>query len=141
MKYFAYGSNMSQSQMNKRCANPVLLGSAVLHGYKFFINNRGVANIKENSTSKTYGVLYEITERDLKLLDKYEGYPDIYQRQTFKIHYLNTLVYATAYIDNNNLSLGEPRRNYLEGIYNAAKELNFSQDYIEELMEYESAKN
>jgi hypothetical protein len=43
--YFAYGSNLSPEQMARRCPDSIFLGKATLRGYRWQINERGVANI------------------------------------------------------------------------------------------------
>ncbi|KAJ2894971.1 hypothetical protein MKZ38_007060 [Zalerion maritima] len=43
--YFAYGSNMSLSQMRRRCPQNSYIGVGTLHGYTWQINDRGYANV------------------------------------------------------------------------------------------------
>ncbi|KAA8572454.1 hypothetical protein EYC84_003074 [Monilinia fructicola] len=43
--YFAYGSNLSLTQMKARCPNSTYYGLGVLQGYRWIINQRGYANI------------------------------------------------------------------------------------------------
>lgn len=43
--YFAYGSNMGQQQIRRRCPSKCLVGIARLRGYRWQINERGVANV------------------------------------------------------------------------------------------------
>lgn len=45
--YFAYGSNLSPEQMGRRCPDSIFLGKATLRGYRWQVNERGVANIVE----------------------------------------------------------------------------------------------
>jgi gamma-glutamylcyclotransferase len=87
--YFAYGSNLSTTQMAYRCpgARPLHLGW--VSGWKFIINARGVANIVPDpvldpSTGKNnpgvFGVVYEIDDEDEDSLDLCEGVPDVYEK-------------------------------------------------------------
>lgn len=80
--YFAYGSNLSLTQMAARCpsARPAHLARA--YGWRFIINARGYANVVPDGVSDAaagvsgpgvFGVLYEITGRDEEALDGYEG--------------------------------------------------------------------
>ncbi|KAB8300284.1 hypothetical protein EYC80_000484 [Monilinia laxa] len=43
--YFAYGSNLSLTQMKSRCPNSTYYGLGLLQGYIWIINERGYANI------------------------------------------------------------------------------------------------
>jgi gamma-glutamylcyclotransferase len=84
--YFAYGSNMSERRMRERVGDFLDPRPAELHDYKLVFNkksdagNNTYANVKKYPESTTYGVLYQITERELNILDRYEGYPNHYNR-------------------------------------------------------------
>ncbi|KAJ5895536.1 hypothetical protein N7495_007227 [Penicillium taxi] len=96
--YFAYGSNLSPSQMKLRCKhNPTLsstpLAIAFLPSWKWLICQAGYANVvpppgmrvgKQDSAAAhkipasgtddgVYGLLYEMDPADERLLDMYEG--------------------------------------------------------------------
>ncbi|MCJ1376207.1 hypothetical protein MMC20_007448 [Loxospora ochrophaea] len=43
--YFAYGSNLSPTQMGDRCPGSQFVGVGLLHGWRWIINERGYANI------------------------------------------------------------------------------------------------
>lgn len=84
--YFAYGSNMSQRRMRERVGDFLEPRLAYLSDYKLVFNkksssgNNTYANVKKYPDAITEGVLYQITERELNILDRYEGYPDHYNR-------------------------------------------------------------
>lgn len=84
--YFAYGSNMSQRRMKERVGDFSNPRAATLYNYKLVFNkkassgNNTYANVKKYPDAITEGVLYEITEKELNILDSYEGYPDHYNR-------------------------------------------------------------
>jgi hypothetical protein len=95
--YFAYGSNLSYSQMKLRCHNnpkksakPVAI--ARLDGWRWLISEKGYANIippkalrvglqetkGENvpisgKEDAVFGILYDMTPKDESFLDAYEG--------------------------------------------------------------------
>ncbi|KAI2469785.1 hypothetical protein F4781DRAFT_431001 [Annulohypoxylon bovei var. microspora] len=48
--YFAYGSNLSPTQMHDRCPSSPPVGLAHLSGWTWLINERGYANIVEDHT-------------------------------------------------------------------------------------------
>ena len=93
--YFAYGSNMNPMRMNYRCPGAVDLGGALLRNYK--VTERLYADIDYKTGAKTHGVLYIITERHLRTLDFYEGYPSIYQRVLVNIEFMNNIYWAYTY--------------------------------------------
>ena len=45
--YFAYGSNLSTTQMSARCPSSTCLGIGLLRGWKWIITARGYANVVE----------------------------------------------------------------------------------------------
>jgi gamma-glutamylcyclotransferase (GGCT)/AIG2-like uncharacterized protein YtfP len=87
MYYFAYASNLSRKQMSERCPDAKPKFIATLPNFKLIFTgwsrqwHGGVASIKPLRGDKVIGGVYEISERDLRLLDKHEGYPSIYNRR------------------------------------------------------------
>ena len=71
--YFAYGSNMHLTQMADRCPGSIFKGKGRLLGYRWQINERGVANIVESRNDYVEGVIYEIDQGDRRRLDRNEG--------------------------------------------------------------------
>jgi gamma-glutamylcyclotransferase len=86
MYYFVYASNLSRQQMAERCPGAKPKFIATLPNYKLIFAgwsrkwHGGVASIKPLRGEKVIGAIYEISDRDLRLLDKHEGYPAIYNR-------------------------------------------------------------
>lgn len=81
MYYFAYGSNLNRKQMLERCPGAKPLFKATLPNFKLIFTGwtrrcrGGVASIKHFTDEKITGGIYEISEKDLKELDKFEvGY-------------------------------------------------------------------
>lgn len=79
--YFAYGSNLSLEQMQKRCPGSEPLRSHRLPGYRLVL--RGVANIELSQGAEIHGAIYSITESDERILDGYEGFPTLYTKGAF----------------------------------------------------------
>jgi len=120
MYYFAYGSNLSKKQMRERCpeSKPRLI--AILPNYKLVFTDwsrqwrGGVATIKRFSGEKVLGATYEITESDLRRLDKYEGYPQSYSRiKVIVFDDNNQPIEAMTYIKAGQLKEAPPSKEYL----------------------------
>jgi hypothetical protein len=71
--YFAYGSNLHVAQMAKRCPMSLFKGKATLAGYRWQINQRGVANIVESANNCVEGLLYWVSPKDERALNRSEG--------------------------------------------------------------------
>ena len=90
--YFAYGSNLSVSQMIQRCPDSRFVGIGTLHGYKWIICKRGYANIVKQEDSKhpgnvVWGLVFNVSEDDVALLDKYESVPEAYIKEALEVDY------------------------------------------------------
>lgn len=84
--YFAYGSNMSLEQMDYRCPDASVVENVRVDNYRLAfcsMNPRcGVATILPEEGSQVEGVLWRITPECEKSLDRYEGYPHLYGKET-----------------------------------------------------------
>jgi gamma-glutamylcyclotransferase len=121
--YFAYGSNISKKQMKERCPGSRPLSIVTLHHYKLiFVGwsrqwRGGVASIKPFRGEKVLGAIYEISEEDLRRLDKYQGYPDIYTRMKVAVtNDFGELIEAVTYVKAGRLEETQPSREYLSAI-------------------------
>ena len=85
--YFAYGSNLNHEQMQLRCKDAEYIKNIFLESYKLSFcavsRDYGVANVVKKSGSKVPGGLWKISEEDEKVLDDYEGYPNLYSKEYF----------------------------------------------------------
>ena len=65
MLYFAYGSNLHQEQMKRRCSGCKYLKKYILQDYRLtFRSELCVADIEYKKGSSVQGALYEITDKD-----------------------------------------------------------------------------
>ena len=100
MLYFAYGSNLNHYQMkNIRCVGSKYLKSFFLKDFKIIfshpnkLNKFGYANIVRKKGSKVAGAIWEITKDHEKILDNYEQFPNIYQKEHFYLEEKKIMFY------------------------------------------------
>ncbi len=100
MFYFAYGSNLNHHQMkNIRCVGSKYLKSFFLKDFKMIfshpnkLNKFGYANIVRKIGSKVAGAIWEITKDHEKILDNYEQFPNIYQKEHFYLEEKKIMFY------------------------------------------------
>tara|TARA_B100000579_G_scaffold192297_1_gene157195 strand:+ start:1424 stop:1831 length:408 start_codon:yes stop_codon:yes gene_type:complete len=93
MLYFAYGSNLNHQQMKKdRCKGSKFIKSFILKNYKLIfahpnkLNKFGYANISKKRGSRVIGAIWEITRKHEIILDGYEQFPDVYQKEYFSLN-------------------------------------------------------
>ena len=75
---------MNQNQMAFRCPDAKPLEAVRLEGYRLAFcgcGEWGVATILPEDGSCVEGVLWQISARDEKFLDRYEGYPHLYEKK------------------------------------------------------------
>ncbi len=90
--YFAYGSNMSLSRMEERNCKIISMRRGVLQDYELNftkksgkIRDTGFATVNPKDGEDVEGILYELHEMSLQILDKFEGYPKHYTREIVNI--------------------------------------------------------
>ena len=119
--YAAYGSNLNLRQMEYRCPYATVIGNAVLPGYKLLFrgyDGGAVATVEPEAGGIVPVLLWEITPRDEEALDRYEGWPHLYRKETVAVQYGKKLPEVMVYIMNEGKPLGAPGEQY----YNAIKE-------------------
>jgi gamma-glutamylcyclotransferase (GGCT)/AIG2-like uncharacterized protein YtfP len=112
MLYFAYGMNTNGYEMALRCPTAISLGSAFLLDAEFRFARH--ADIVACDNGVVDGVLWDITDNDLKSLDRLEGFPYYYDRAEFEVEYQGKTVQAVAYFMNPGNNDAEPTTHYLE---------------------------
>lgn len=123
MKYYlAYGSNLSVEQMAYRCPHAVCVGTGVIHGYRLLFKGSKTGNYLtiEPMQGRTVPVLiWRVTDSDEDALDRYEGYPVFYRKETTRIRMRSfedplteREVDAFVYIMNEGRTLGKPTDRY-----------------------------
>lgn len=81
--YFAYGSNLNMRQMKERCPDSVPKVKATLYNARLTFKTFAdviVDKVSKASTRFVPGAVYEISKNDMKVLDRYEGYPTMYKK-------------------------------------------------------------
>lgn len=130
MLYFAYGSNLDREAMAVRCRDSKPICVAELIGYRIVFRGYkyGYADIIKQKGSKVVGALYEVSKKDLKALDEYEGVSDgLYERVNVFVKSKNgNLERAIVYKMVNVASVCLPTREYYEIVRNGRKQWGLS---------------
>ena len=131
MLYFAYGSNLNHHQMkNIRCLGSKYLKTIFLKDYKLSfchpnkLNKFGYANIVKKKGSKVPGAIWEITKKHEKILDRYEEFPNSYQKKYF---YLNGKKIMFYIMDRSYIK--KPPKSYMNTIKEGYKNCNIDIQY------------
>lgn len=150
IKYFAYGSNMSVSDVLKWCEQrhipPVTFSKwqvARLPDYELRFNafsvtqKCGVANIMVNPGSLVEGILFELDDKDMERIRHKVGVPGFYNEMLISVKLRNgTLVdnvrtfKVLKVFQNEN---ARPTKEYLNKILDAAHTFALDDEYIHQL--------
>ena len=130
MLYFAFGSNLYQKQMKKRCKDSKYIGCHKLKGYKLVFRHMyyggGVADVEKKKNSTVLGAIYRISKKDEKKLDVYEDFPHVYIKKYFKLWGRKVMFY---YMPKKS-KLIPPSKRYLNLIIKGYKDCGYKNNYI-----------
>ena len=132
--YIAYGSNLNLEQMAHRCPTAKVAGTAMLHNWRLAFYS--VATVERYRGGKVPVLIWKITPQDERALDRYEGYPHLYRKETLRVTVNGKRVYAMIYIMNvkkRHYSL--PSDSYLETIHRGYLGADFDQEILLEAVE------
>ena len=129
--YFAYGSNMWNDQMNRRCPQNKKIGIARLPGYRWIISNRGYANVVKSEEHTVEGVLFEISDTDEAALDGYEGVASgSYAKAEIQVLSGDKSLPALVYVDPVTTE-GTPPAEYVQRINAALADAGLTAEYVD----------
>ncbi len=146
MKYFAYGSNLSDRDLKEWCAKynkkiPELLNPRIvkLEGYKIGFTRKsirrggGVIDIIWSPGDFCYGVVFDVSEADFEILDKKEGTKSdgtgAYKRLTLPDGMITYDV-----VDKSDFV--QPTNDYVDTIIEGAEKYDLPQDWRDELKSF-----
>lgn len=137
IRYFAYGSNMPLRRIRARLASAEMVGIARLDGYrlafhKLSLRDRSAkCDIVASPEASVWGVVYDISKRDKRLLDRFEGVGGGYEERQVSVvtqdgQSLSTMTYYATLIDPQR----RPYTWYKTHVLHGAMEAGFPEDYI-----------
>ena len=139
MKYYlAYGSNLNKVQMSHRCPDAVPIGKTRIPNYEL-VFRRGVLTIEPKQGSSVPVGVWEISNEDERHLDRYEGYPRFYFKQSFVlqitvVHYtemggwkLDGYPVAMAYIMTPGHQISGPSDSYFRTVVDGYHDFGFTE--------------
>ena len=131
--YFAYGSNLSFSQMDERCSDYIQMGIGILHGYRWIISSRGYANVVKSEPDYVMGRIYKIRKSDESSLDKSEGVSVVhsgYDKKILPITADGVSYDCLVYVDSVTQE-GPPKNEYVNRINLGLADSEFPTAYVE----------
>lgn len=152
MRYFAYGSNLNFGDLSKWCKRkkekfPQLLNPRVviLENFKLDFTkysgsrNGGVADIVYSKNDIVYGVVFDVSESDLKIIDRKEGAPNFYKQRKVKVKLLKGEVLdddVVTYEVDDKEDFVSPTKDYVDIIIKGAIDFDLPQIWIDKLKSF-----
>lgn len=140
--YFAYGSNLSTEQKERRTGTIREARSARLEGYRIAFNKRGgdgtgKANIVLHPGGAVWGVVYRCSPDALDMMDTHEGVGSGHYRRTrirVRCEHGDDLDAVTYVAGDSSLDDSlVPAPNYLQTILQGARHHKLPEAYIREI--------
>lgn len=128
--YVAYGSNMDVSQMKYRCPGARLLGQGVVKDYQLLFKGSktgSYATIEPKPGATVPVLVWEVSDRDERSLDRYEGFPKFYYKKFVTVtdvmlgpdNKFRGMLDGMAYVLPESRPLGIPSKLYYEALQKA----------------------
>ncbi|CDM68553.1 hypothetical protein CM240_1394 [Clostridium bornimense] len=131
--YLAYGSNLNLEQMSNRCPTAKVVETSQIDNHRLLFRGAhagAVATIEPFKGDSVPVLVWEITPADEAALDRYEGWPFLYRKETVKVKLNGKTVKAMVYIMNDGRPLGQPSCYYYSTILEGYKSAGFDVDIL-----------
>ena len=123
MVYIAYGSNMVEDQMAFRCPEARLIGTGYITGARLEFYLHATVERTGDKRNRVPVAVWDINSRDEKSLDRYEGFPHYYVKETWTVHMDDgSEIEGMVYI-MNMIRQSPPLNSYDQGIAEAYRRL------------------
>jgi gamma-glutamylcyclotransferase (GGCT)/AIG2-like uncharacterized protein YtfP len=133
--YFAYGSNLHDPQMTRRCKDAVPHASCTLAGWRLVF--RGVADIERgNPTDYVHGAIYKVSEWDEAQLDIYESFPSLYRKEYFDAVMESGETIPVMFYKMNTEGYGTPPKGYFDTIADGFIHWGLETEKLEEAVRF-----
>ena len=128
--YIAYGSNLNLEQMKRRCPTAEVVGTAELKNWRLWFrggNHSAVATIERERGFTVPVLIWRIQPEDEVALNRYEGFPFLYRKETLCLTVSGKRVRAMVYIMNaDRPPYGIPSAGYLNTIREGYESAGFN---------------
>lgn len=130
--YIAYGSNINLEQMAYRCPYSKVVGTSEIKNFE--LEFRGVATIVPKENASVPVLIWELDERDLPTLNKYEGWPRLYRQENMEFELDGRTFEGIAYLMNRG-EISPPSQQYYNTILQGYRENGLDESYLQKALE------
>lgn len=130
--YIAYSSNINLEQMAYRCPHSRVVGTSEIKDFE--LEFRGVATIVPKENSSVPVLIWELDERYLPILNRYEGYPRLYRQEKMPFELNGQSYEGMAYLMNRG-KISPPSQQYYNTILQGYRENGLDESYLQKALE------
>ena len=130
--YIAYGSNINLEQMAYRCPHSKVVGTSEIKNFE--LEFRCVATIVPKENASVPVLIWELDERDLPTLNRYEGYPRLYRQEKMPFELDGQSYEGMAYLMNHG-EISPPSQQYYNTILQGYRENGLDESYLQKALE------
>ena len=138
--YLAYGSNLNVKQMQFRCPDARIVGTAEIPNYQLLFKGSKTGSyltIEPKQGCTVPAAVWSVSERDELALDRYEGYPHFYYKTELELSLAKTGKKLTAfvYIMHEERKLGLPTFAYIRTCVDGYRQFGFDLKHLRKAMD------
>lgn len=143
-KYIAYGSNLNMAQMAVRCPGAKVIGSGYLNNWELIYRGSktgSYATIRRKKGSIVPIGLWEVSEKNEKALDRYEGYPTFYTKENVYVTMQDgSKRKGMVYIMRRNAKPGRPSDYYVSVCRKGYRDFYLDEAYLNQSLEFNKSE-
>ena len=136
--YIAYGSNLDQRQMARRCPTAEVVCSGMLYGHELLFRGSqfgAVATVVPKPGACVPVLVWKIKPSDERALDLYEGFPHLYRKENLSVTMDGGERDIMAYVMTGEREYGVPARSYYETIARGYADAGFDIGVLNEAVQ------
>ena len=131
--FAAYGVGLNRTEMAKHCPTAKPIGTTELKKFRFSFrggNACALATIDKTKGGGVPALLWETTPQDEAALDRWIGVPDLYRKDTVKVHSNGATMDAFVYILIGNKPPNRPSAFYYSTLLEGYKAAGFDTEIL-----------
>ena len=137
--YLAYGSNLNIAQMQFRCPDAVIVGTAAIPDYELLFKGSltgAYLTIEPKQGAHVPVGVWEVSAADEFRLDRYEGFPSFYYKKEMRISVMDIRTGKTrqrdafVYVMHEDRKPGIPTDMYVRTCLEGYKNFGFDPDFL-----------
>ena len=137
--YLAYGSNLNIAQMQFRCPDAVVVGTAVIPDYELLFKGSltgAYLTIEPKQGAQVPVGVWEVSLADEFRLDRYEGFPNFYYKKDIRLPVADIRTGKTklhdgfVYVMHEDRKLGIPTDMYVRTCIEGYRDFGFDPAFL-----------